>query len=209
LLQLVSEALQLDPGTLDETRPEETLELVGQLLRLSLEGVHRLLEMRANLKGELGVEDRTTISKAANNPLKQAESLKQATAYLVDLRQHSAKLFMPPAEAVEDAMWDICSHEMALMAGMRAALLASLKMFSPEVVERRIKKSGALSAVVPQLYKSKLWDQFLAMYSDLQREAEDNFDHLLNQEFAKAYGEQSKKLRRKSARVKPEAGGKR
>ena len=126
---------------------------------------------------------------------------RSALAYLVDVRQHTNKLYMPPPKAVEDAMWDICAHEMALMAGMRAALLASLKMFSPEIVERRIKKTGALDAVVPGLYKSKLWDRFLAMYNELQREAEDHFDKLLNHEFSKAYGEQSKKLRRKSAKI--------
>lgn len=205
LLRVVSDALELDPGTLDESRPEATLEMMAQLLRLSLAGVHQLLEMRANLKSELGVEDRTTISKAANNPLKHAETLKESITYLTDLRRHNTNLFMPAPDAVEDAMWDICSHELALMAGMRAALLASLKMFSPESVERRIKKSGALDSVIPTLYKSKLWDQFLAMYSDLQREAEDHFDKLLNQEFAKAYADQSKKLRRKGARRKPDA----
>ena len=201
LVRLLAQALGLEPGELDESRPEATIKVAGELLRLSLEGVHRLLEMREQLKAGFGVEDRTTIGKAENNPLKKCESLNEALAYLVDVRQHTNKLYMPPPKAVEDAMWDICAHEMALMAGMRAALLASLKMFSPEIVERRIKKTGALDAVVPGLYKSKLWDRFLAMYNELQREAEDHFDKLLNHEFSKAYGEQSKKLRRKSAKI--------
>ena len=198
LIRMLGQSLGLDPGALDESRPEATIKVAGEMLRLALEGVHRLLEMRADLKGELGVEDRTTIKKAENNPLKQTESLAEALGYLLDVRQHGNRLFMPPARAVEDAVWDICAHEMALMAGMRSALLASLKLFSPEVVESRIKKSGALNSVLPTFYKSKLWDQFLAMYGSLQREAEDHFDKLLNHEFAKSYGEQSKKLRKKA-----------
>ncbi len=83
------------------------------------------------------------------------------------------------------------------MAGTRAALLAALKMFSPEVVEKRIKKSGALDSVVPALHRAKLWESFLAMHGELEKEAEDHFDRLLNQEFARAYAEQGKKLRRK------------
>ena len=200
LVRILAQSLGLEPGALDESRPEATVKVAGELLRLSMEGVQRLLEMRAQLKGELGVEDRTTIRKAENNPLKESESLNDALSYLVDVRQHGNKLFMPPPKAVEDALWDICAHEMALMAGTRAALLASLKLFSPDVVESRIKKSGALDSVLPALYKSKLWDRFLEMYNALEREAEDHFDKLLNHEFAKAYGEQSKKLRRKSAK---------
>ena len=201
LVRVLAQALGLEPGTLDESRPEATVKMAGELLRLSMEGVQRLLEMRAQLKGELGVEDRTTIRKAENNPLKESESLNDALGYLVDVRQHGNKLFMSPPKAVDDALWDICAHEMALMAGTRAALLASLKLFSPEVVESRIKKSGALDSVLPALYKSKLWDRFLEMYNALEREAEDHFDKLLNHEFAKAYGEQSKKLRRKSPKL--------
>jgi len=35
------------------------------------------------------------------------------------------------------------------------------------------------------------------MHGELEKEAEDHFDSLLNQEFAKAYAEQGRKLRRK------------
>ena len=116
---------------------------------------------------------------------------------LVDLRQHGNKLFMQPAKAIGDAVSDVCAHEMAVMAGTRAALAAALKMFAPDAVEKRIKKSGALDSVLPALHRAKLWESFLAMYGELEKEAEDHFDRLLNQEFARAYAEQGKKLRRK------------
>ena len=44
--------------------------------------------------------------------------------HLVDARQHGNQLFMEPQKAVQDAVWDVCAHEMAVMAGTRAALLA-------------------------------------------------------------------------------------
>jgi FHA domain-containing protein/type VI secretion system protein len=197
LLGILAQSMGLQPGDLDPSKPEATMRVVGELLRLSLDGLYRMLEMRSQLKSELRIEDRTMIASRENNPLKHSDSLNDALTYLVDVRQHGNKLFMPPSKAVEDAVWDICAHEMALMAGTRAALLASLKLFSPEAVEGRIKKSGALDAVLPALHKSKLWERFLEMYASLEREAEDHFDRLLNQEFAKAYSEQSKKLRKK------------
>ena len=196
-LAVLAQALELDPGDLDMAHPMETIRIVGELLNLTVNGLYQLLEMRAQLKNELRIEDRTMIASRENNPLKHSDSARDALRYLVDVRQHGNKLFLQPSKAIGDAVTDVCAHEMAVMAGTRAALLAALKMFSPEAVEKRIKKSGALDSVMPALHRAKLWESFLAMYGELEKEAEDHFDRLLNQEFARAYAEQGKKLRRK------------
>ena len=196
-LAVLAQALELDPGDLDAAHPMETIRIIGELLNLAVNGLYQMLEMRAELKNELRIEDRTMLASRENNPLKHSESARDALRYLVDVRQHGNKLFLPPAKAVGDAVNDVCAHEMAVMAGTRAALLAALKMFAPDTVEKRIKKSGALDSVMPALHRAKLWESFLAMYGELEKEAEDHFDRLLNQEFARAYAEQGKKLRRK------------
>ncbi len=197
LMLVLCEALGLEPRDMDLSDPERTIRLVGELLRMSTDGLFRLLEMRSQVKSELHIEDRTMIASRENNPLKHADTPRDAITYLVDLRQHGNKLFMPPVKAVEDTIWDICAHEMAVMAGTREALLAALKMFSPETIEGRIKKTGALENVLPALHKSRLWERFLGMHAELQQAAKEDFDRLLNQEFAKAYSEQSKKLKKK------------
>lgn len=197
VLAVLAQALELDPGDLDNAHPMETIRIVGELLNLTVNGLYQMLEMRAQLKNELRIEDRTMIASRENNPLKHSDSARDALRYLVDVRQHGNKLFLQPNKAIGDAVNDVCAHEMAVMAGTRAALLAALKMFAPDTVEKRIKKSGALDSVMPALHKAKLWESFLAMYGELEKEAEDHFDRLLNQEFARAYAEQGKKLRRK------------
>jgi len=197
VLAVLAQALELDPADLDTAHPMETVRIVGELLNLTVNGLYQMLEMRAQLKNELRIEDRTMIASRENNPLKHSDSARDALRYLVDVRQHGNKLFLQPNKAIGDAVADVCAHEMAVMAGTRAALLAALKMFAPDAVEKRIKKSGALDSVMPALHKAKLWESFLAMYGELEKEAEDHFDRLLNQEFARAYAEQGKKLRRK------------
>ena len=196
-LAALAQALELDPADLDAAHPMETIRIVGELLSLTVNGLYQLLEMRAQLKNELRIEDRTMIASRENNPLKHSDSARDALRYLVDVRQHGNKLFLQPSKAIGDAVADVCAHEMAVMAGTRAALLAALKQFAPDTVEKRIKKSGALDSVMPALHKAKLWESFLAMYGELEKEAEDHFDRLLNQEFARAYAEQGKKLRRR------------
>ena len=196
-LAILAQALELDPGDLDTAHPMETIRIVGELLNLTVNGLYQMLEMRAQLKNELRIEDRTMIASRENNPLKHSDSARDALRYLVDVRQHGNKLFLQPSKAIGDAVNDVCAHEVAVMAGTRAALQAALKMFAPDTVEKRIKKSGALDSVMPALHRAKLWESFLAMYGELEKEAEDHFDRLLNQEFARAYAEQGKKLRRK------------
>ena len=196
-LAVLAQALELEPGDLDTAHPMETIRIVGELLNLTVSGLYQMLEMRAQLKNELRIEDRTMIASRENNPLKHSDTARDALRYLVDVRQHGNKLFLQPSKAIGDAVNDVCAHEVAVMAGTRAALQAALKMFSPETVEKRIKKSGALDSVMPALHRAKLWESFLAMYGELEKEAEDHFDRLLNQEFARAYAEQGKKLRRK------------
>ena len=197
VLAILAQALELDPGDLDTAHPMETIRIVGELLNLTVNGLYQMLEMRAQLKNELRIEDRTMIASRENNPLKHSDSARDALRYLVDVRQHGNKLFLQPSKAIGDAVNDVCAHEVAVMAGTRAALQAALKMFAPDTVEKRIKKSGALDSVMPALHRAKLWESFLAMYGELEKEAEDHFDRLLNQEFARAYAEQGKKLRRK------------
>lgn len=198
-LAVLAQALELDPGDLDAAHPLETIRVVGELLNLTVNGLYQMLQMRAQLKNELRIEDRTMIAARENNPLKHSETPRDALRYLVDVRQHGNRLFLPPVKAVDDAVNDVCAHEMAVMAGTRAALSAALQMFSPETVEKRITRSGALDSVLPALHRAKLWESFLAMYGELEKEAEDHFDRLLNQEFARAYAEQGKNLRRKKA----------
>jgi predicted component of type VI protein secretion system len=63
-------------------------------------------------------------------------------------------------------------------------------------LEPRIKKAGALDAMVPALYKAKLWDTYMEFYKDIESEAEDHFDKLFGREFVRAYMEQTKQLKK-------------
>ncbi|MCU0840969.1 MAG: type VI secretion system-associated FHA domain protein TagH [Thiobacillaceae bacterium] len=174
---------------------EAFMEEVGRMLRASVEGIYTLLILRAEVKKELRAEDRTMIASRENNPLKHTESVDEALGYLLRVKDQNPA-FLPPIQAIQDAYNDVRAHELAVMAGMRAGLSGVIKRFDPKALEPRIKKSGALDAVLPALYKAKLWETFVALYQDIEREAEDHFDKLFGREFVRAYMEQTKKLRK-------------
>ena len=77
---------------------------------------------------------------------------------------------------------------------MRAALTGVLARFDPETLERRLTEKSVIDSVLPMNRKAKLWDLFEQLHSDLQREAEDDFDALFGREFLRAYEAQLAKL---------------
>lgn len=170
---------------------------LGRMFRITVEGVHSLLLLRAEVKKELRAEDRTMIASRENNPLKHTESIEEALQYLLAFGAANPA-FLPPARAMEDAFKDIRAHELAVMAGMRAGLAGVLKRFDPKNLEPRIKKTGALDSVLPTLYKAKLWDCYIEFYKDIESEAEDHFDKLFGREFVRAYMEQTKQLKKRN-----------
>lgn len=178
--------------------PENTKEFMGeagQMLRKSIEGVIELLLLRAEVKKELRTEDRTMIRVKENNPLKHLDSAEAVLGNFFQFKDRSPA-FLGPTKAIQDAFNDLRAHELAVMAGMRAGLGGVIQRFEPAELENRIKKNGALDAVLPALYKSKLWDAFVAMHTEIGRDAEDHFDKLYGIAFVRAYMEQSKKLKK-------------
>lgn len=195
LLASFAQGLNLAELKVPPEQAEAFMHDLGALLRQSVEGIYDLLILRAEVKKELRADERTMIASRENNPLKHTESVEEALKYLLDFRQANPA-FLPPVRAMHDAFNDVRAHEIAVMAGMRAALSGVLKRFDPKVLENRIKKGGALDSVLPALYKAKLWESYLDMYGEIESEAEDHFDKSFGREFVKAYTLQCKRLRK-------------
>src|SRR5262249_25483294 len=100
--------------------------------------------------------------------------------------------FLGPVQAIHDAYDDLRVHEMALIAGMRAALLGAVQRFDPKTLESELEKSaGGLGLN----RKAKLWELFAAFHEKLARDAGDDFNKVFGKEFMGTYMEQVKRLR--------------
>ena len=104
---------------------------------------------------------------------------------------------MDPVQAMEEAYDDIKSHQVAIISGIQASLVYVLKRFEPENLIKRLEKESPISASIPIHRKAKLWDKFEDLYDTIESEAEDDFNRLFGQEFAKAYDEQVEQLKKK------------
>ena len=163
----------------------------GKIMRAAVEGAMALLAARATAKKELRAEDRTMVASKDNNPLKLMSDPQEALAFLFDTKDRTDG-FLDPVRAVGDAFDDLRAHEVALFAGMRAALLGTIQRFDPKTLEAELEKNaGGLGLN----RKAKLWEPFAAYQQKLARDAEDDFNKVFGREFMGTYMAQVKRLK--------------
>ena len=163
------------------------------MLREATGGAMQTLMARSVTKRESRVE-MTMIASQANNPLK---FFPDAGSALTQMLMQNAGGYMKPVRAFGNAFEDLQAHEMAVMAGMRAALSAVLKRFDPEVIEQRLAVPSVLDKMMASGRKAKMWDKLVALYAEISREADDDFQRLFGESFAKAYEDQVDRMHRR------------
>ncbi|MGH8450397.1 type VI secretion system-associated FHA domain protein TagH [Pseudomonas sp.] len=192
LLQAFLRGAGLDQLRLDKADACAQMENIGRSYRLMVEGLIDVLRARASLKGEFRMQQ-TMIRPAENNPLKFAPNADEA---LLLLLRHGNQAFMAPDAAVRDSFDDLRAHQLAVMAGVEAAIKHLLGRFEPTQLEERMGKPGGLSSLFNGSRQAQYWQQFTELYSNISREAQEDFQDLFGREFSRAYEEHSARQRR-------------
>lgn len=173
-------------------RTEQRMRLIGELLRESIGGTVELLAARTIAKRELGATA-TMLQTRGNNPLKFSPNVDAALNHLLGPPMRG---FIGPRDALHDAFGDLRAHQVAVLAGMRAALEAVLERFDPVALEARLAPRGMWEHLLPVNRRAKLWEQFSDQYAEILREVEDDFDALFGKAFLHAYEAQLAELAR-------------
>lgn len=169
----------------------EVAELVGALLREATAGTMDVLMARALTKKESRI-DMTMLSVRANNPLK---FFPHAEGALTQMLTGAMGGYMAPLDAMAGAFDDLRAHELAVIAGMRAALGAVLHRFDPARIEARLAVPTVMDKMLSSNRKAKLWDRLVELYGEIAREADDDLQRLFGEKFSAAYEEQVERLR--------------
>jgi type VI secretion system FHA domain protein len=104
--------------------------------------------------------------------------------------------YLPALEAARGAFEDIQAHEMAMIAGLRAALRALLARFEPGALEARLDAASGLDRLLPMARKSRYWDLFTETYEQVAADAAEDFMQLFGEAFTRAYEDQILRLAR-------------
>ena len=165
-------------------------ETLGAMLREALEGTMDLLRARAVSKRENRM-DQTMISSVEVNPLKFFPNVDEV---LITMLTRNTGAYLPPIDAVREAIDDMKAHELATVTGMRVAFADLLKRFDPHLIEQG-DQAGVFDTVMPPLRKARMWNRMHIVYRDLVHESEDNFDKVFGASFVRAYADQVRRLR--------------
>jgi FHA domain-containing protein len=161
----------------------EFLSSVGTILRVAIEGIHRLVMMRATAKDEMRAE-MTMIQVRGNNPLKFAPDGLVALQLLLE---PPARGFLPGATALRETMIDLQSHQVGMTAGTRSALEAVLDRFDPSKVEALLPTRSVLDSLRPTYRRARLWELYVKHYRSSREEAQEDFQRLFGEAFREAY----------------------
>lgn len=180
----------IQPQELPAESPEAYMRFLGQMFREITDGVMQVMRARTDVKSSFRMQQ-TVIGSSQNNPLKFMISADEAFDSMFGNRR---KGYLPPDEAFRASFEDIKSHEMALIAGMRAAFDGLLREFDPQTLEKSFdqQKSGRgfLSG------KKQKWELYQEFYKEIVARAQDDFQGIFGAEFVRAYEEQIEALLR-------------
>ena len=161
-----------------------------ELMIAMVQGLMDILRSRAEIKSQFRVPV-TTLKPVENNPLKFCVSAEDAMRRLFDGSEHG---FMTPEAAIEEGLSDIKAHQMAMMAGMRAAFQKMLDRFDPFKLEQQFSARAKSGSLIGMIGKGKNWDLYVEMFGELTRDSDDSFNRLFGEAFAIAYERQMQKL---------------
>ncbi len=179
-------ALGLDPRDVDPALASQ----LGAIVRTVVQGMIDVLHARGEVKNSFRMPV-TSIRAVENNPLKFSLDAADALHNLFVKRNPG---YLGAVEAFEEAFQDIAFHQLAMLAGIRAAYQSMLAKFSPAQLEEAYMQKLRRTSVLPIGGRLKLWDMYCAQFGDIEKDSEASFQLLFGEEFARAYHEQLEKL---------------
>ncbi|GAA4340232.1 hypothetical protein GCM10023165_20060 [Variovorax defluvii] len=164
------------------------MEHLGALLRASAEGTLALLQSRAIAKRQMRAEG-THITPRQNNPLKFSPDATEALTRM--LQREPSPGFLDPVAALHDAHRDLLVHQVAMVAGMRAAVFELFSRLGPEAAESGEGPAYGIGRV-PVLRAAALWNRHRMQHAQLLEHLDDDFQTIFGREFLRAYEAQTR-----------------
>ncbi len=175
---------------LSNLQAQQLTQLVPEAAAIISETANRLIDLlraRSSIKNELRVE-RTMIQAVDNNPLKFSATAQDALKAMFSADNQA---FLRPQDAIRDSFDDLSDHQVAVLAGMRAAYDNMFEHFSPSKLEKRFNTNSGLLTNK----KAKNWEAFEEYFAMLKRDHETSYNSLFGEEFAAIYEKQLAELK--------------
>ena len=185
------QALGVDPARLPPAEQERFLTEIGLAMRELSAGLIQILGMRQGLKSEFRV-DQTMMRAAENNLFKFTRTPDELFSMALTNRN---RVFLPLDQAAHAAFADMKAHEMAMLAAVQLSIRSVLDRFQPQKLRRQVEErpSGWMGRLGLRSLKSRCWDFFTSIYTDLAADADEASNRIFTAEFGRAYRDRMEK----------------
>jgi len=157
-------------------------ELMGQLIRVVVEGMMQLLNARQQAKRLARSSSHTMVEAFNNNPLKFSPTAEDALRILFGPTTRS---YLDPYSALTQGFDDLKSHQVRTYAAMQHALIAFIQELDPATIERESGESGIAGLVGSR--KARLWDSYVARWQAKAGREGNGLIEAFMRGFAKSY----------------------
>lgn len=182
-------AMGLSSDNISQERISEIHAEIGELMPVIVAGMMQVLRSRASIKNEFRMNV-TTIQPVENNPLKFSADPHEAIENMF-IRNSSA--YKGAKESFQEGFDGVGEHQVAIIAGIRAAFKSMMDRFNPETLEQQFEKHSK-GVALPGMQKTKYWNNYTDYYKGFVDNMENSFQYLFGDEFVQAYEEQLRKL---------------
>lgn len=194
VLRALLEGLGLDAGQFGNVPAPQLARRIGAMLREATQGAMTALRSRSVAKRETRIA-MTLIEERDNNPLKFFPDVDSALNQMLGERSTG---YLPPEEALRAAFHDIQSHEIAVVAGMRAALGHAMSSLEPERIEASLRPGSRFENMFADR-RARLWQAFVDTYERAIRDVGDDFQQTFGEPFSRAYQAQLEAMKHRPA----------
>lgn len=177
---------RLPPDACGAGLTAETMHMIGACLRIVTAGAIDLLAARAITKFHVQA-DVTTFADQANNPFKFLPDADSVMSLALGKKMPG---FLRADAAMRTTFADLRAHETGVIAGTRAAVVAALERFSPEMLTTQLAPETMLDRWFVSVKRAHLWDAYDAHYQAIARHAEQDFYGVFGEAFVAGYREE-------------------
>ncbi len=150
----------LPPGLLDGADARAAFGEFGRMLRSAVLGLRDLLATRKLAKAELRVTG-TAVKASGNNALKLSPDAERA---LLAIAGQPLPGFLPGADAIEEGMHDVKTHELALVAAMSLLLNEIASELAPDAIKAKV---GGGWDLLSATKRARCWDRYEEAFAGL------------------------------------------
>lgn len=181
LLEAFCAGARLDASAFAGEDPAEVMRRLGAVYQQMVLGLGDLMSERTTLKAEYRMS-RTTVSAEGNNPFKWAPPQRVAT----DLLRPRGEGFLSGPSAVKASFEDMKKHLLCTMAGLRAAVSASMESLAPKEAEARLNGRS----MVLKNRDAMAFAEYAKLHAEFTVQAKSDPESAVNRAFRAAYERQ-------------------